>query len=271
LPFTQSKFLTLKPQRQAKKLADCIRQLLLLTPTNYQELVQEYNTMCAWYFGAQAALIQAAEHATDQADQADQLSIKPDGMRQDALIHKYTYWRQKTGLGVEQDITRYAYTDREQPAATTIPWSVLAHNLRSGYNVGSVIRTCDCFGFKTVHISGYSAPPTHKSVQGAAMGSQEWVQHQQWRCPLECIAHAKANSLTVVALETSPTGLDCFSYKWPASGLLIVGNEELGIAPEILELCDEIVQIPMYGRKTSLNVASAFAIAAAQIRHNVPV
>jgi rRNA methylases len=64
-------------------------------------------------------------------------------------------------------------------------------------------------------------------------------------------------------LETG--GQNIKNLEWPPKFLLIVGNEELGIAKELLDKCDGIASIQMKGRKASLNVSCAFAVAAASI------
>ena len=66
--------------------------------------------------------------------------------------------------------------------------------------------------------------------------------------------------LPVIALETEENSKNCFDYKWQSEGILIVGNEEYGISAEILELCQDLVSIPMYGVKKSLNLACAFSV-----------
>ena len=66
--------------------------------------------------------------------------------------------------------------------------------------------------------------------------------------------------LPVIALETAENSQICFNYQWQSEGILILGNEEYGISAAILELCRDIVSIPMYGVKKSLNLACAFSV-----------
>jgi tRNA G18 (ribose-2'-O)-methylase SpoU len=70
----------------------------------------------------------------------------------------------------------------------------------------------------------------------------------------------------IIALETAKNAPSIYEYRFPETFTLILGNEEYGISDEWLKQCDQIVTIPMYGFKNSLNVASAFAIAAHEIR-----
>ena len=66
-------------------------------------------------------------------------------------------------------------------------YAVLAHNLRSAFNVGSVFRSADCFGFEAVHLSGYSADEDQPALKSAARGCRNVDSHRRWESPVECI------------------------------------------------------------------------------------
>ncbi|MCE2983540.1 MAG: TrmH family RNA methyltransferase, partial [Parachlamydia sp.] len=69
----------------------------------------------------------------------------------------------------------------------------------------------------------------------------------------------------IIALETATGAHNLYDFSFPSSFTLVVGNEEYGCSDETLHLADEWVEIPLRGRKNSLNVANAFAIAAGEI------
>jgi tRNA G18 (ribose-2'-O)-methylase SpoU len=153
--------------------------------------------------------------------------------------------------------------DSDEESHTKIDWWVWAHNMRSGHNLGSIIRTVDCMGWKGVYTSGYTSDPNHKKVAEAAMGAEKWVDVKQVSDTDELFKQ------DVYALETSSTAHQLDTFKWPSMGILLLGNEELGVHPEWMEKCKGIIEITQFGRKASLNVANAFAISAFTSRTNI--
>ncbi len=245
--FTEKKFASLTKKSQAKKIADILKSLFHYHSEDWKGEIETYNQMIEWY-----------------GDTKQVLSRK----RLDAhkLMERYTHWLHLAGLNVEQDLyTSLTFKDGTEAQAETVQWDVLLHNLRSAHNVGSIIRTMDCFGMDTAHLSGYSAPVDHKSVKGSAMGAEEWMHTTRWSSPFEYLDQIPEGT-PIVALETDPNAPQLEDFEWPKNGVIIVGNEELGIPEEILKRVTHRVQIAMYGRKASLNVANAFAICAFQLR-----
>jgi tRNA G18 (ribose-2'-O)-methylase SpoU len=245
--FTEKKFKSLPQKTQAKKLADILKSLFHYHSEEWKQEIDTYNQLREWY-----------------GDTKQILSRKR--LDSHKLMERYTYWLNLAGLNVEQDLyTSLTFKDNEEAQATTIKWDVLLHNLRSAHNIGSILRTMDCFGLNTAHLSGYSAPSDHKSVKGAAMGAEEWMHTVRWASPFAYLDQLPEGT-PIIALETDPNAPQLENFEWPENGVVIVGNEELGIPEEILDRVTHRVQIAMYGRKASLNVANAFAICAFQLR-----
>jgi len=254
--YSSTKFLSLPERSRAKKLADLLRVILLRLGNDWKQAIHEYDQLVLWNLGPPHAapfqLGQNLQHAR--------------------VLDLYQNWRELAGLGAERDVyLQQDPGDATTAASTTLSWSVLAHNLRSAYNVGSILRSMDCFGLETLHLSGYTPALDHVALKSAARGSETWMQTQRWESPLLCIEAYQTQNLPVIALETGTDAKNLFEYAWPSKGLIILGNEELGIAPELLELCSQKLFIPMHGRKASLNVASAFAITAATLRNFLPL
>jgi tRNA(Leu) C34 or U34 (ribose-2'-O)-methylase TrmL len=177
------------------------------------------------------------------------------------ILDLYFHWREIAGLGPERDmIAGKEEGDREIPLCRPKPYAVLIHNLRSAFNVGSIFRTADCFGFSEINLSGYTPGIEHPALKSAARGCETWVKSRRWESPLDCINFYKEQNYQIIALETGGESIN--NLKWDKKFLLVVGNEELGIAEELLALCDCKVSIQMKGRKASLNVSCAFAVAA---------
>lgn len=148
---------------------------------------------------------------------------------------------------------------------------VLAHNIRSLLNVGSIFRTCDSLGIDALYLSGYTATPvSNPKLAKTALGAEEFVQWSYEKSPKRLIKKLRAEfpKLKVIGLENNVKGrkvqpLSRFSPKFPM--LLVLGEEVNGIPRPLLDMCDELVEIPMQGKKESLNVSVAFGIAAYQL------
>lgn len=139
---------------------------------------------------------------------------------------------------------------------------LLAHNVRSLWNVGSFFRTCDAFAVERLYLTGYTGHPPRREITKTAIGAEECVPWEHHENPIPIIEQLKKDSWQIVALEITPTAIPLSSFPLPSTNiLLIVGHELTGVPPAILSRCDAIVKIPMYGQKESLNVAVAVGIA----------
>lgn len=141
------------------------------------------------------------------------------------------------------------------------PWPIAIYldHIRSAHNVGSIIRTCEALSLGTLYFSPQTPFIDHPQVQKTAMGAAEWVQGRV------CTDLAELPR-PLIALETSKEATELYAFPFPETFTLAIGNEEYGLSETILKQADFLVTIPMRGRKNSLNVANAFAIAAAEIQ-----
>ena len=137
---------------------------------------------------------------------------------------------------------------------------VLAHNIRSMHNIGSIFRTSDGAGVSKVYLSGYSACPPRKEISKTALGAEEVMPWEFFKDSVELVRKLKREGVYIIALERVAGGKDIFKLKPKYPCLLIVGNEIEGVPDNLLDMCDAIVEIPMRGIKESLNVSVAFGI-----------
>ncbi|MBI4034499.1 TrmH family RNA methyltransferase [Candidatus Saccharibacteria bacterium] len=155
-------------------------------------------------------------------------------------------------------------------------------NVRSAHNVGSLLRTADALAVEQVLLVGYTPYPKVKNDQRlphiaerinrqvvkTALGAEKTV--DWWHLNLaslpERLAELKTQGFQAVALEQTPTAQDLGRFKAAKRVCLLVGSEIGGLDPPVLAICDSVVQIPMLGRKDSLNVAVAAGIALYQLR-----
>jgi tRNA G18 (ribose-2'-O)-methylase SpoU len=150
----------------------------------------------------------------------------------------------------------------------------LLDNLRSAWNVGSIFRTADGLGVGKLHLCGITPTPENESVTKTSLGAEETVEWEYARNALETAQQLKIAGYKLIALEQDersmalgdpPPSEDNATSLCSAQGdmlVLIVGNEITGIDPDLLNICDLILHIPMMGVKRSLNVEVAFGIAA---------
>lgn len=138
------------------------------------------------------------------------------------------------------------------------PIAIYLDHIRSAHNVGSIIRTVEAFALGAIHFSSDTPFVDNKQVQNTSMETYKWVKASQGTL----LTHLPK---PIIALETCDQAVNLYDYLFPESFTLVLGNEEYGCSQEVLNQADVILQIPLRGRKNSLNVANAFAIAAAFI------
>lgn len=143
----------------------------------------------------------------------------------------------------------------------------MVHNIRSVYNVGAIFRTADAFGVSKVYLTGYTPIPENIysgiKISKTALGSEKFVPWEYCKSPLTLINKMKKQGVRVVALENhkgKSIQIKKFKPKFPL--LLILGEEVGGVDEFLLKKCSQIVEIPMLGKKESLNVSVAFGIMA---------
>jgi 23S rRNA (guanosine2251-2'-O)-methyltransferase len=168
----------------------------------------------------------------------------------------------RTGDGIKQA----SLADLERAAQITI----IADNLRSVFNVGSLFRLCECLRISELILCGISPDPGHPNMAKTALGTCDKVPWRKVESATEAITELKAQGKTVYALETAEPSSSAFElgYRFPLA--LVVGNEALGIAESTLAHCDSIIHLPVLGWKNSLNVAVAASIATYQIMFGTP-
>jgi tRNA G18 (ribose-2'-O)-methylase SpoU len=150
---------------------------------------------------------------------------------------------------------------------------VIAHNIRSTHNVGSIFRTCEGFGIKHIIISGYTPYPRQakdtrlphiaekltKQIHKTALGAEEMVSFEyQESLDLHTL---KNNGYTIVGLEQNDRSIPLEKYTSPDKIALLLGEEVEGISSDLIAKCDDIIEIPMSGQKESFNVSVAAGIA----------
>ncbi len=141
------------------------------------------------------------------------------------------------------------------------------HNIRSTHNVGSIFRTADAVGVSKIYLCGYTPVPTdrfgrlRKDIAKVSLGAEKTVEWESVKDIKKLIEDFKKKNFKIYAVEQSENSIDYRDIEIASNCLFIFGNEVGGIEKEILEKCDKILEIPMMGKKESLNVAVAVGVA----------
>ena len=139
---------------------------------------------------------------------------------------------------------------------------IVLDNVLDTYNVGSIFRLADAVAAKKIYLCGSTEIPPNTRIKKASINTTEWVEWTYKDSATSAINHIRStiNDIQVVAIEQSKKSIqyDEFDYKLPIC--LIVGNETTGVSPEVINLADAIVEIPMFGVNKSLNVMVSLGI-----------
>lgn len=136
---------------------------------------------------------------------------------------------------------------------------LILQNIRSFHNVGSIFRTADAMGVKKIYLSGFTPDPASKT----ALGAEKYVEYEKVKNTQKLIRQLKVDGFFIVSIEQSKNSVDIrkFAKREIKKTALILGNEVRGISKSILQKSDAVVEIPMRGKKESLNVSVAIGIA----------
>jgi tRNA G18 (ribose-2'-O)-methylase SpoU len=142
--------------------------------------------------------------------------------------------------------------------------AVLLDNIRSAWNVGSILRSADGFGFDHVYLCGITPTPENEAVRKTSLGAEETLLWSYHKDAVKLADGLKREGWRVIALEEGEGAekINSISSEPGERLALILGSETTGVDPGLLDLSDEVVAIPMRGVKRSLNVAVAFSVAA---------
>ena len=142
-------------------------------------------------------------------------------------------------------------------ALTKTPLIVILDNIRSLNNIGSVFRTSDAFRIEKIYLCGITATPPHKDIQKTALGSTESVDWVYTESTLELVKKLQSKDIQVLSIEQAEnaTMLNNFTPKPNTTYALVFGNEVKGVSQEVVSLSDQVIEIPQYGTKHSLNIS----------------
>ncbi len=153
---------------------------------------------------------------------------------------------------------------------------VILHNIRSIFNVGSIFRTADAAGIEKIYLCGITPSPLDKfdrpcqALIKVSLGAEKYIEWERRKSASHLIDELKKQGYKIFCVEQNKKSIPYYKANlWPSDNLkksdvhklvLIFGNEVKGLPPSILNRAERILEIPMKGKKESLNVAVAFGI-----------
>ena len=141
--------------------------------------------------------------------------------------------------------------------AYRLPVRLVLDNIRSGQNVGACFRSADAFRIDGLDLCGITCHPPHRDILKSALGASGHVPWNAHPETLSAVQHLQSQGWKVAAVEQAPNSVALQEWK-PAQGerwALVLGNEVRGVAPDVLEACNLVVEMPQYGVKQSINVS----------------
>ncbi|MGB3976128.1 MAG: RNA methyltransferase [bacterium] len=140
------------------------------------------------------------------------------------------------------------------------PIYVILEDIRSLYNVGAIFRTADAVRVDSIHLCGITGRPPRKEIAKTALGAQDTVPWEFFETAQESIRRLKSRGVTVIAVEHTDESRPLWEINLDFPVAFVFGYELDGIRMETLEMCDHVIEIPMFGFKGSLNVGISCAV-----------
>lgn len=150
-----------------------------------------------------------------------------------------------------------------RPAGNAFALCYLAHDLDIPANVGNLFRIADALGVGKIYLTGKSAVPPNKKLRRTSRAAEQYVPFRHAADPIPILHELKVGGYRIISLERTSASIDIRDLTIAASDriCLVLGSENTGVSQPLLDLSEQAVHIPMIGQNSSMNVATACAIA----------
>ncbi|MCH2229922.1 MAG: RNA methyltransferase [Crocinitomicaceae bacterium] len=137
------------------------------------------------------------------------------------------------------------------------PIIIVLNDIRSLTNVGTFFRTSDAFNVQKIYLCGITATPPHREIQKTALGATETVCWEHRENIIELIDELKDNNVKICSIEQTEETLMLQDVRNlpKETYALVFGNEVNGVDQNVINASDQIIEIPQFGTKHSLNVS----------------
>ena len=140
------------------------------------------------------------------------------------------------------------------------PIYIILDNLRSAFNVGSIFRLSDTMRVEGLYLCGYTAYPPHPKLDKTSLGTIPFVQWKHFDTTIDAVKELQSKGIEVWAAETTSHSVSYPEAQPKGPIALVFGNEALGVSDEVMAQCDGLIEIPTFGYKNSLNVATSCSV-----------
>ncbi len=141
---------------------------------------------------------------------------------------------------------------------------IILDNIMDTYNIGGIFRLADAVSAKKIYLCGITATPPNTKIKKASVNTWQWVNWDYKNTAAEAIKALRQEvpTIKIIAVEQDPKSISFTKEKYQLPVALVVGHETDGISEETKNLCDSIVELPMFGVNSSLNVIVSLSIVA---------
>ena len=147
-------------------------------------------------------------------------------------------------------------TIEEFKSASKTPITILLDNIRSALNVGSVFRTADAFLIENIILCGITTTPPNKEIRKVALGATNSVNWEYEENTYDAVLALKKKGYHIMGIEQTDKSTKLNNFSLPKKPIaMILGNEVDGVSENVIAICDEIMEIPQFGTKHSLNIS----------------
>ncbi len=153
-------------------------------------------------------------------------------------------------------------TVEEFKQADKIPVVVLLDNIRSMNNVGAAFRTSDAFRVRKIYLCGITAKPPHREIHKTALGATDSIEWEYFKETEAAIEQLKADGYKIIAVEQADKSIMLNEFKPGQTEKIcfIFGNEVFGVSDNAVAAADEVLEIPQFGSKHSLNISVSIGV-----------
>ncbi len=183
------------------------------------------------------------------------------------MVAQRDFWHQYARMNRTGNDAGRSPATESRPLVERMPVYALLDNIRSAWNVGSMFRSADAAGLAGMYLTGMTCTPPRPDLEKTALGATESVPWDYFQDPLAAAQAVKNAGRSLVVLEQTSDACDWRHHSFEFPCCFVVGHEVRGVQPGILDLADQIVEIPMAGIKKSLNVAVSFGVLAFAVRN----
>lgn len=151
------------------------------------------------------------------------------------------------------------------------PFVVVLDNIRSHNNVGSVFRSADAFLTEAIYLCGITGQPPHRDIQKTALGATDSVPWRYFSNTIDAINELKQDGYVIIGIEQAERSIALrdFTVLPDKKYALVFGHEVNGVAQEVIDICDYVIEIPQFGTKHSFNISVTAGIVLWELNNKV--